>query len=105
MHLEFQVPSHACHPEFTRNLGLAVVLLVVSISLSKGGVAISVSCYPALFQTWPALTGTGFCAGGFRYEFARAAPGPLSHQCFVFHCTISFSFTCLSSSVLMVWDL
>lgn len=99
MHLEFRVPSHACHPEFTRNLGLAVFFLVVSISLSKGGVAMHVSCSPALFETWPALTGTGVCAGGFQYEFA--APGPLSHH-FAFHCTISFSFTPLSSPVLMV---
>lgn len=78
------------HPEFTRNLGLAVVLLVASISLSKGGVAVNVSYYPALFGTLPALTGTGFCAGGFWYEFARAVSGPSSH-CFAFLCTISSS--------------
>lgn len=85
-------------------LSLAIVLLVASISLSKGGVAINVSCYPALFQTRPAVTGTGFCAGGFRYEFARAVSGPSFHH-FAFHCTISSSCTLLSSSVLMVWDL
>lgn len=28
LHLEFQVLSHVCHPEFTRNLGLAVLLLL-----------------------------------------------------------------------------
>lgn len=92
LHLEFRVPSCVCHPEFTRNLGLAIVLLVASISLSKGGVAINVSCYPALFQTRPALTGAGFCAGGFRYEFARAVSGPSSHR-FAFPCTISSSCT------------
>lgn len=81
-----------CHPEFTRNLGLVIVLLVASISLSKGGVAINVSCYPALFQTRPALTGAGFCAGGFRYEFARAVSGPSSHH-FAFPCTILSSCT------------
>lgn len=78
------------HPEFTRNLGLAVVLLVASISLSKGGVAINVSYYPALFRTLPALTGTGFCADGFWYEFARAVSGPSSPR-FAFLCTISSS--------------
>lgn len=77
-----------CHPEFTRNLGLAVLLLVASISLSKGGVAINVSCYPALFQAWPALTGTGFFVGGFQYEFARAASDPSFHH-FASHCTVS----------------
>lgn len=82
-------------------LSLAIVLLVASISLSKGGVAINVSCYPALFQTRPALTGTGFCAGGFQYEFARAVSGSSFHH-FAFHCTISSSCTLLSSSVLMV---
>lgn len=101
MHLEFQAPSHVCHPEFTRNLGLAIVFLVAFIFLSKGGVAINVSCNPALFQTWPALTGAGFSAGGSQYEFARAVSGPLSHH-FAFHCTISSSRTLLSSSVLMV---
>lgn len=113
LHLEFQVPSHVCHPEFTRNLGHGIVPLVASISLSKGGVAIHVLCYPALFQTQPALTGTGFCAGGFRYEFARESqvtpPIPSA-----FHCTISslcafimytFLIFIVNGVRLVTWDL
>lgn len=106
--LKIQVPSHMCHSEFTRNLGLAFVLLVASISLSKGVAIKSSMLFTLVSDSRSLWHEQDFVLVVFVTNYpvqSRFHPPTIWLSTTQFHLHVRSLCTRSSYLVLMVWDL